>query len=830
MLIKLISDAVGTLATLILQFVFQIYLSITDFSLNPNDYTIYIPGANQLGTIMVAIGWILLIGTFLSEIVSSLSAPIFGKETKISPLQLVLKFIIYCIIFWSSQELVKYFMEYVANPIFISWKNFVNGWHNGMLSSIINFVFNDLYSTINVIDIENWVKSLMSFSWLWALIFSVIIGYNVFMAAFNMVERFLCLMIYYYMAPVAIALGFSDERSEMCKQYFMTMIAQLLAIGLNYTIFALGMIKITEFSDLHGTGFLSGSLKNFVIATVLFSIAKNSEKILNQFNLRSLPTMDSARSFAMGAAGAMRAFMTPMRAYRTATGYRDMVSDLSTVKDRRKAYAAKGVVDSAFALKNDKQGILPTVKYDANKKKVSVDSQKLSEEDLKTMAVMDGVVSPGGKTHEEKQKNKIAFEAYKQRYNQAHAEKIQAAQNFQNAVNGNGTMTVDDLNKAFNLNEQLNKGCSDKNPNFKLDESEPVLIDSEGNLHFHATTKTKDGFNELKEFAINPNQTMANGLIVDNKKFSSKAMDMEDGLNQMLEVTPAGNRIDFASSAFGMNQKDAHGVLRSNALGLSTENLGAGKYQLSIDDLNDRGDLENTLGGRAVSAVYDNDSGICVAKVQIPDKNAENGFSEQYFALMSKENEAFTNKEAGKELGNTGTVFEQKSAMREIGNNQIAIPITPAPFDSSDSHFDQERSDNWCRFTNQEKIHDEAGVENASLTNLHTYSDNRATVEKDLIKENIKEMEKLDNYKQVWQQIKTSQHIEEDQDMQNACDVALDYLNERIEKLSDETDSRIKRNDENHAVNEKNKYDNIAYNEQKRKRNEQYADRHKKNQ
>lgn len=830
MLIKLISDAVGTLATLILQFVFQIYLSITDFSLNPNDYTIYIPGANQLGTIMVAIGWILLIGTFLSEIVSSLSAPIFGKETKISPLQLVLKFIIYCIIFWSSQELVKYFMEYVANPIFISWKNFVNGWHNGMLSSIINFVFNDLYSTINVIDIENWVKSLMSFSWLWALIFSVIIGYNVFMAAFNMVERFLCLMIYYYMAPVAIALGFSDERSEMCKQYFMTMIAQLLAIGLNYTIFALGMIKITEFSDLHGTGFLSGSLKNFVIATVLFSIAKNSEKILNQFNLRSLPTMDSARSFAMGAAGAMRTFMTPMRAYRTATGYRDMVADLSTVKDRRKAYAAKGVLDSAFAFKNDKQGVLPTVKYDANKKKVSVDSQKLSEEGLKTMAVMDGVVKPG-RTHEEKQKNKIAFEAYKQQYNRAYAEKIQAAQNFQNAVNGKGTMTVDDLNKAFNLDEQLNKGCSDKNPNFKLDENESVMIDSEGNLHFHATTRTKDGFNELKEFAINPNQTMANGLIVDNKKFSSKAMDMDDGLNQMLEVTPAGNRIDFATGAFEMNQKDAQGVLRSNALGLSTENLGAGKYQLSADDLNDRGDFENTLGGRAVSAVYDNDSGICVAKVQMPDKNAENGFTEQYFALMSKENEAFTNKEAGKELGNTGAVFEQKSAMREIGNNQVAIPITPVPFDSSDSHFDQERSDNWCRFTNQERIHDDAGLENAPLTNLQVVRDvMEDKTERTAIKESYRKTEELATQKRNVQQFEDqSKYTQDDRDY-------WDAVSDRIEQLAHETDDLIEKREDkdyklkaqNYEVNERNKYDNIAYNEQKR--NEQYADRHKKNQ
>ena len=830
MLIKLVSDAAGTFATLILQFVFQIYLSITDFSLNPNDYTIYIPGANQLGTIMVAIGWILLIGTFLSEIISSLSAPIFGKEVKISPLQLVLKFIIYCIIFWSSQELVKYFMEYVANPIFVSWKSFVNGWHNGIISTALNTVFNDLYSTINFIDIENWVKSLISFSWIWALIFSVIIGYNVFMAAFNMVERFLCLMIYYYMAPVAIALGFSDERSEMCKQYFMTMIAQVLAIGLNYTIFALGMIKIAEFSDLHGTGFLSGSLKNFVMATVLFSIAKNSEKILNQFNLRSLPTMDSARSFAMGATGALRTFMAPVRAHKSVTGYKDMIAERMTRSERRNGYTAKGANDSKLALQSDKQGILPKANYDAKKKQVSVSKPLLNDNKLKEMAVVDGVISPGAKSFEEKKKNDLAFKEYKKQYQQACNLKEQSAKNFQNAINGKGTMTVGDLNNAFNLSEQLNKGCSEDNLNFKFDESEPIKTDSEGHLHFHAITKTEDGFNELKEFAINPNQTMANGLIVDDKKFSSKAIDLEGGLNQMLEVNSAGSRIDFAPSPFGVNQTDSHGILRSNAVGLSVKDLGDGKHQLSIDDLNDRGDFENTIGGRVDSAVYDNVSGICVAKVRMPDKNAENGFSEQYFALMSKDNEAFTNKEAGEELGNTGAVFEQTSAMREIGNNQVAIPITPVPSDSSDSHFDQKRCDNWYRFTNPEMTDERAGYNTADITVFEPSIRNASKDQEDIvaIRESARQTTELASQKRDRQQLEDqSKYTQEDKEYWELVSDRIKELDENTNDLVDKYETSARQSLE---VNEKNDYENTVHNWKQRKRNEQYADRHKKNQ
>ena len=700
MLIKLISDAAGTFATLILQFVFQIYLSITSFTLNPNAYNTYIPGADQLGTIMLAIGWMLLIGTFLSEIVSSLSAPLLGKETKISPLQLVLKFIIYCIIFWASQELVKYFMQVVINPLLTSWEDFVNGWNNGALAGFKNAVSNNSFTTEDFLNFDDCIKSLMSFSWLWALIFSAIIGYNVFMAAFNMVERFLCLMIYYYMAPVAIALGFSDERSEMCKQYFMTMIAQVLAIGLNYTIFALGMIKITEFSNSNGLDIMTSSFKNFVIATVLFSIAKNSEKILNQFNLRSLPTMDSARSFAMGAAGAMRSITAPLRAYRSVEGYKDMFSDYATRSDRNIGYKAKGITDSANALKNNKQGMLPKANYDAKNKKVNVVSPKMSEKELKAMAVADGVINPGGKSFEEMKKNDLAFKEYKRQYQQACNLKEQSAKNIESAINGKGIMTVGDLNNAFDLNEQLNKGCSEKNPNFKLNENEQVRFDNRGNLHFHATTKTKDGFNELKEFAINPKQTMANGLIVENKMFSSKAIDLDNGLNQMLEVTPAGSQIDFEPSTQRINQKDEQGNYITNAMGLSIRELGMNKYQLNANDLTNRGDFIETLGGRATSAVYDNVSGICVAKVQVPDRNSENGFVEQYFALMNRDNEAYTKKEFGKEIGNTGAVFEQKSVIRTINERQIAIPINPAPFDQTNNKYDNDRAENWFKFIN----------------------------------------------------------------------------------------------------------------------------------
>lgn len=521
----------------------------------------------------------------------------------------------------------------------------------------------------------------------------------------------------------------------------------------------------------------------------------------------------------------MRAFMTPMRAYRTATGYRDMVADLSTVKDRRRAYAVKGTADSAFAIKNDKQGILPTASYDAKEKKVNIDPRKLEDKELKAMAVADGVVSPGGKTHEEKKRNDIAFKKYKEQYNQAREEKLQKlTQNFQNAINGKGTMTVGDLNNAFDLNEQLNKGCSEKNPNFKLDDEEKVKIDSEGNLHFHALTKTKDGFNELKEFAINPNQSMANGLIVDNKKFSSKAMDLDNGLNQMLEVMPAGNRIDFTPCAFGVNQMDSHKVLRSNALGLSTKDLGGNKHQLSAKDLTDRGDFVHTLGGRAVSAVYDNESGICVAKVQVPDQKSSNGYREQYFALMSRDNKAYQEKEAGKELGNTGALFNQKAVTMEVGNNQVAIPIDPVPYDQTSSNYDQGRHENWSSFTYYDKIEESAGLESAPYTELQTRRrPGEKEQDKKIYEENLKERTDLE------EKVREAQLYENQEDYSAEEVENLNSLNDRITRLAEEM-NEIDTKDERYrahreVLNKRNADNNATYNNKKRNENKYFEER-----
>lgn len=126
------------------------------------------------------------------------------------------------------------------------------------------------------------------------------------MACVTYMERIISFIIYAYTYPLAVAFSISDENSDLSRQWLQGTISQLLTI-----ILSTYLMKAAEFafSNVAKNG---GDTTYFytVFTIILFGLCRNSEKILAQYNIRTMQNGETARAIAGGIGSTVGAAMT----------------------------------------------------------------------------------------------------------------------------------------------------------------------------------------------------------------------------------------------------------------------------------------------------------------------------------------------------------------------------------------------------------------------------------------------------------------------------------------------------------------------------------------
>ena len=271
----------------------NIFSSFTD----PSALQTTIPFINVLSNAMKAIGWIFLAINAYSIIIKALLSQ-FGGD--------------------GSTE----------NPIKSMIKGFVAGFfiaNQGSVMNLVSVLFGRISSLMpmEMVTINNlsWWFSTDPGKIFTRIILLVMVAFGVVGAALAYIERLFSFIIFLYTYPIAVAFSINKETSDTFRQWLQGIVSQMIMIVLSTGMM---FIAITLLNKAMGDIWLKpgspldspiGNLNIFlyVLALNAMSIVKNSEKILNMYNIRTMPNSDTAAGFAGAFQNAMRVGMFAVR-------------------------------------------------------------------------------------------------------------------------------------------------------------------------------------------------------------------------------------------------------------------------------------------------------------------------------------------------------------------------------------------------------------------------------------------------------------------------------------------------------------------------------------
>ena len=138
------------------------------------------------------------------------------------------------------------------------------------------------------------------------------VAFGVVGAALSYLERIFTFLLFAYTYPIAIAFSVNQDTSDMFRQWLIGVISQIIVIafssGMMYIAISL-MNAATSMTLVESlTPILLGDsvhVFEFFLAINAMNLVKNSEKILNMYNIRTMPNQDTAKSFGAAIGTAM---------------------------------------------------------------------------------------------------------------------------------------------------------------------------------------------------------------------------------------------------------------------------------------------------------------------------------------------------------------------------------------------------------------------------------------------------------------------------------------------------------------------------------------------
>ena len=267
---------------------------------------------SNMVTLMNIIGWVMLVIVAYGAIAKAVISPYQDTKTP-HPLKIALKIMIATVLLAFRMQVIQ-----VAKGIF------------DVIFGIIN--------TEGAFDISGWNFMGMDIipSNLFArIVMLCILCYSLITAALAYLERIVTFAIFAYTYPIAIAFSAGDQTNESAKLWLKGMISQIIMITLSTIAIVAGVKLSNNFFSESEIG--SMDIVSVFLGMNFLAIAKNSEKFLNMYNIRTMPNQDTLRAFAGGFGLALSS---------ASTGMRFMGKGFDTVKD---ISAAKGRADSVMA-------------------------------------------------------------------------------------------------------------------------------------------------------------------------------------------------------------------------------------------------------------------------------------------------------------------------------------------------------------------------------------------------------------------------------------------------------------------------------------------------
>lgn len=280
-----------TLAQCILQIGMNLWKGISDLNFDIITMTGkdgLVPGINYLETIISGVAWAMWSIFLYTSILKMITDSVDGSYRS-SPMTLIKKFVMSATLIFAA----KYLLSFVFTQA------------DSLMTSLTSTFGIDKMSELDLSGISNAGFG----NALELLLLSGILLYNIFTAVLNQVERFITLYVSYYFCPIAMSMYASEDNETATKQYFISLFSQIAAIMLNTFLFYCFYTKLNSFWSVaidsdnivkNGHIFL-----DFCIALAILSLSKNSEKILNEFGLHTMPSPTTARDFFSGAASSL---------------------------------------------------------------------------------------------------------------------------------------------------------------------------------------------------------------------------------------------------------------------------------------------------------------------------------------------------------------------------------------------------------------------------------------------------------------------------------------------------------------------------------------------
>ena len=278
--------------------------NITSNFTRPDTLATTIPYIDVLSKAMRAIGWVFLAINAYSIIIKALLNQFGGDGSTENPIK----------------SMAKVFIAgfFIAN--------------HGSVMNLVSLLFTQLSSVMpaDMVKINNltiW-GSVIPSQVFTRILLIIMVAFGSVGAALSYIERIFSFIIFLYTYPIAVAFSINKETSDTFRQWLQGVISQMIMI-----ILSTGMMYIAISLLNRAMAATAGiNMYNYVLALNAMALVKNSEKILNMYNIRTMPNSSTAAGFA----GAMRsAVAMGTSAVRTtigaAKGIGAVTGDLSSI-------------------------------------------------------------------------------------------------------------------------------------------------------------------------------------------------------------------------------------------------------------------------------------------------------------------------------------------------------------------------------------------------------------------------------------------------------------------------------------------------------------------
>lgn len=263
--------------------IMQTFLSIFPFN------------TNLVGGIIDGLAYALFMFIFLTELLKSMSSPLTGADAP-NPLQVAVRAVL-AIIFK---------LALFGSSVFGT-------------KGILNYLFIGFTSAIKAIGKQiNWETSLEfnldglnPIAYVALLVISAALIGQVVAAATTYIERILTFVLSVIVGPIMIMLYVKKDTEQTAREWLVSIFVQLGAITLSLLLWSLFLEQMRQAfkgeSDVLTDNNTEISVFNLAVAVAILALAKNTEKIFNNFGIRTMPNTDSVGMMLGGVGTAMMA-------------------------------------------------------------------------------------------------------------------------------------------------------------------------------------------------------------------------------------------------------------------------------------------------------------------------------------------------------------------------------------------------------------------------------------------------------------------------------------------------------------------------------------------